>query len=57
MLDPHFYLPGAKTPSTLPEILNHDELVRLFTVTTNPKHRSVLMTAYALKHPLISNVK
>ena len=47
MPDPHFYLPGAKTPSTLPEILNHDELVRLFTVTTNPKHRSVLMTAYA----------
>ena len=45
--DPHFYLPGAKTPSTLPEILNDDELVRLFTVTTNPKHRSVLMTAYA----------
>ena len=45
--DPHFYVPGAKTPSTLPEILNHDELVRLFTVTTNPKHRSVLMTAYA----------
>ena len=45
--DPHFYLPGAKTPSTLPEILNHEELVRLFTVTTNPKHRAVLMTAYA----------
>ena len=45
--DPHFYLPGAKTPSTLPEILNHDELVRLFTVTTNPKHRALLMTAYA----------
>ena len=45
--DPHFYLPGAKTPSTLPEILNHDELVRLFTVATNPKHRAVLMTAYA----------
>ena len=42
--DPHSYLPGAKTPSTLPEILNHDELVRLFTVTTNPKHRSVLIT-------------
>ena len=30
--DPHFYLPGAKTPSTLPQILNRDELVRLFTV-------------------------
>ena len=33
--DPHFYVPGAKVPSTLPQILNHEELVRLFTVTTN----------------------
>ena len=31
--EPHFYLPGAKTPSTLPERLNHDELMRLFGVT------------------------
>ena len=45
--DPHFYMPCAKEPSTLPQILNHDELVRLFTVTTNPKHRALLMTAYA----------
>ena len=45
--DPHFYLPGAKTPSTLPHILNRDELVRLFGVTTNLKHRALLMTAYA----------
>ena len=45
--EPHFYLPGAKTPSTLPQILNHDELVRLFVVTTNLKHRALLMTAYA----------
>ena len=45
--DPHFYLPGAKTPSTLPELLNHNELVRLFSVTTNRKHRALLMTAYA----------
>ena len=45
--DPHFYVPGAKVPTTLPQILNHDELVRLFTVTTNRKHRAVLMTAYA----------
>ena len=37
----------ARAPSTLPQILNHDELVRLFTVTTNPKHRALLMTAYA----------
>ena len=45
--DPHFYVPGAKVPSTLPQILNHDELVRLFTVTTNLRHRAVSMTAYA----------
>lgn len=45
--EPHFYLPGAKTPSTLPELLSHDELVRLFSVTTNRKHRAVLITAYA----------
>ena len=45
--EPHFYLPGAKTPSTLPEILNRDELLRLFTVTANPKHRTLPMTAYA----------
>ena len=45
--EPHFYLPGAKTPSTLPQLLNHDELVRLFRVTTNRKHRALLMTAYA----------
>ncbi|WP_419913297.1 tyrosine-type recombinase/integrase [Hoeflea sp.] len=45
--DPHFYLPGAKTPSVLPELLNQDELVRLFDVTTNRKHRAMLITAYA----------
>ena len=26
---------------------NYHELVRLFTATTNPKHRALLMTAYA----------
>ncbi len=45
--DAHFYLPGAKEPSKLPQILNDEELVRLFTVCTNPKHRALLMTAYA----------
>ena len=45
--DPHFYVPGAKQASTLPQLLNHQELVRLFTVTTNLRHRAVLMTAYA----------
>ena len=45
--EPHFYLPGVKTPSILPELLNHDELVRLFSVTTNRKHRALLITTYA----------
>jgi len=42
-----FYLPCAKAPSKLPEILSHEELVRLFTVTTNRKHRALLMATYA----------
>jgi site-specific recombinase XerD len=42
-----FYLPCAKEPSKLPEILSHEEIVRLFTVATNPKHRTLLMTTYA----------
>ena len=47
MPDPHFYLPGARQPSKLPEILNREELVRLFSLTVNLKHRALLMTAYA----------
>lgn len=42
-----FYLPCAREPSKLPQILSHEELVRLFTVTTNRKHRALLMTTYA----------
>ncbi len=42
-----FYLPCAKEPSKLPQILSHEEIVRLFTVTTNRKHRALLMTTYA----------
>ena len=42
-----FYLPCAKEPSKLPEILSHEELVRLFTATINRKHRALLMTTYA----------
>jgi len=45
--EPHFYIPGAKQPSKLPEILNHEEIVRLFQAALTPKHRAVLMTAYA----------
>jgi integrase/recombinase XerD len=45
--DPNLFVPGAKQPSVLPQILNDDELIRLFTVTTNLKHRALFMTAYA----------
>ncbi len=45
--EPHFYLPGAKEPSKLPQVLSHEELVRLFTVTTDRRHRTLLMTTYA----------
>ena len=44
--EPHFYIPGAKEASKLPEVLSHKELVRLFTVTTNRKQRALLMTTY-----------
>jgi hypothetical protein len=37
-----FYLPCAKEPLKLPEILSHEELVHLFTVTTNSKHRALV---------------
>lgn len=45
--DSRFFIPGAKQPKRLPEILNREELVRLFSLTVNRKHRAVLMTAYA----------
>ena len=40
-------IPINKKGSVLPEILSTDELERLFTVMTNQKHRTLLMTAYA----------
>ena len=47
--DPHFYLPNrcqdAVHPASDPQPF--DELVRLFTVTTNRKHRALLMTAWS----------
>ena len=43
----NFYVPSAKQPSRLPEILNQEELARLFAAATNLKHRALLMTAYA----------
>ncbi len=43
----HLHLPCAKEPSTLPEILSHEEITRLLRVTTNRKQRLLLMSTYA----------
>jgi integrase/recombinase XerD len=40
-------IPPRRTPKRLPEILSAEETRRLFAVTTNLKHRVLLMTAYA----------
>ena len=40
-------IPPRRTPKRLPEILSGEELQRLFAATDNPKHRAMLMTAYA----------
>jgi site-specific recombinase XerD len=42
-----FFIPRAKQPSKLPQILSREEIATLFEKTTNLKHRAVLMTAYA----------
>ena len=39
--------PPRKQKKQLPEILSAQELERLFASATNPKHRMMLMTAYA----------
>lgn len=40
-------IPFQKRPKRLPVFLNRDEIFQLFKVTYNPKHRMLLMTAYA----------
>jgi integrase/recombinase XerD len=42
-----FHIPGPRKPSKLPEILSRQEVARLFTHTGLPRHRVLLMTAYA----------
>jgi integrase/recombinase XerD len=39
-------IPPRQTPRPLPEILSAEEVRTLFAVTTNPKHRMLLMTTY-----------
>lgn len=40
-------IPPAKTELRLPQVLSVEEVERLFTVTTNLKHRALLMTTYS----------
>jgi site-specific recombinase XerD len=40
-------LAPVKQPRTLPVVLGPDELIRFFAAIKNPKHRALLMTAYA----------
>lgn len=40
-------LPPRTAPKRLPQILSVEQLERLFTQVTNPKHRAMLMTTYA----------
>lgn len=42
-----FEIPRPRQPQKLPEILSREEVARLFDVTPNVKHRTLLMTAYA----------
>ena len=45
--EPYFYVPTAKQESKLPVLLNRDQIAKLFNAATNPKHRAILITAYA----------
>ena len=40
-------LPQLGRPSQLPVVLSREEVVRLFKVTTHPKHKALLMLAYS----------
>ena len=42
-----FCLPRPRVPQRLPEILSREEIERLFAVTTNLKHRVLLMATYS----------
>jgi len=42
-----FFIPRAKRPAKLPQILSREEVAALLEKTENLKHRTLLMTAYA----------
>ena len=41
------FIPPRKSHKKLPEVLSTEEVKQLFSVTINPKHRALLMTAYS----------
>jgi len=41
-----FFIPGRKTVKILPKPLSREQIKRLFKVTSNLKHRTILMTIY-----------
>ena len=41
-----FYIPTPRQPQKLPQILSPEEVARIIEHTVNPKHRTLLMTAY-----------
>ena len=42
-----FSIPGPRQPQRLPQILSPEEVMRLIEAAANPKHRALLLTAYA----------
>ena len=45
--DVHLWIPCRRAPQKLPDVLNNEELARLFGAAAMPKHRALLMTAYS----------
>ncbi len=52
-------IPPRKTPRSLPEILSHEEILRLFACSKTSKNRTLLMTAYGagLRVSELTNLK
>ena len=44
----NLWIPPRKTESKLPEILSREEVERLLSTPTNPKHRALLMSPYSV---------
>lgn len=44
---PTFAIPGARTPSTMPEILSREDVHRIIAALPTSKHRALVVTAYA----------